>query len=98
MANRLSLHTLLKTLTVNVYYQPPSQLQYPCILYKRYEGDVIYADDNPYRLGMVYEIMYIDKNPDSPVLQELSKLSMCKHKNHYVVDNLNHDIYHIFIN
>ena len=39
---------------------------------------------------------YITKDPDDPVVMELTMLPKCRHTNHYAKDNLHHDAYTIF--
>ena len=97
---RIKLHeTLVKILgSRNVYFQPPESIKllYPCIIYKRSTGDTQFANDKPYTFKVRYQITYIDKNPDSEVLEKISDLPMCTFDRHFTADNLNHDIFNIY--
>lgn len=97
MASRLDLQQLLEdTLgSRNVYFQPPEsmKIQYPAIVYSRDSIDNDFADDSVYRQIHSYQIIVIDKDPDSEIVDKLSKLPTCKFRRHYKTDNLNHDIF-----
>lgn len=86
MANRLELHTLLCDIlgSRNVYYQPPQagQLQYPAIVYAREKIENLHAGNRAYLQNLAYSITVIDKNPDSDVVMQLSRLPKCKHNKH----------------
>lgn len=106
MATRLQLQAALQAIIgvrsdgkANVYFQPPEsvKLSYPCIIYKRNGGDTEHADDRPYRFTVSYEILLIDKNPDSEFIEKLAMaFPTIEYKRHYVSDNLNHDAFSLF--
>ncbi len=83
----------------NVYFQPPASLKmsYPAIVYSRSDIRNTHADNDVYRQDDLYEITVIDKNPDSEVTRRLSRLTKCKFVRHYVADNLNHDVFSLFM-
>lgn len=97
MADRLDLQTTLENIlgSRNVYFQPPSSVQitYPAIIYSRKSIDNIHANDNIYMQFNGYEIIVIDKNPDSEIVKAVSKLPGCRFDRHYTADNLNHDVF-----
>jgi hypothetical protein len=95
---RLQLHNVLKAITPNVYFQPPSnvQMQYPCITYKRDFAETEFADNIPYGYTKRYMITVIDQNPDGTIPDEIAKLPMCTFNRFYTADNLNHDVFQIF--
>ena len=95
MASRLELHTVLKTLVENVYFQPPEtvKMMYPCIVYERSNADTKFADDRPYAYKKRYQVTVIDKNPDSLIPDQVAKLSQCVFNRHFRADNLNHDVF-----
>lgn len=97
MGQRLELHALLKTLTPNVYFQPPSGhvMQYPCIRYERSNIRSTHADDLPYKHDNQYTVTVIDANPDSQIPVKVSKLPRCTFDRHFTSDNLNHDVFNI---
>lgn len=81
-----------------VYYQPPEsvKLRYPCIIYKLSGDRAIYADDAKYHQLKRYQIMVIDRNPDSQIPDLVADLPYCRFDRAYQADNLHHFIYDIF--
>lgn len=100
MGLRIDLHNILKDIlqSENVYFQPPPtiKMEYPCIVYRRDFGDTIFANDKPYRFKKRYQIILIDRNPDSEVVDKLASLPLCLFDRFYTADNLNHDVFKIF--
>ena len=100
MAPRLELQALLVDLigSNNVYFQPPPTLSmsYPCIVYSRDLARTSYADNIPYRNKTRYQLTVIDKNPDSEIVEKVSMLPMCTYIRFFAIQNLNHDIYHLY--
>ena len=98
MASRLTLDQTLKEFTNNVYYQPPTgtRMQYPAIKYSRNDISIRYADDDSYNQTRGYEIIVIDRDPDSPIVDAISKLPKVRHVRHYTADGLNHDVFTIY--
>ena len=97
MGSRLELQNLLKSIlgSRNVYYQPPEsiKIKYPAIIYSRNNIDNNFADDIVYMQNHTYQIIVIDANPDSEIVNKMSKLPMCRYNRHYTSDNLNHDVF-----
>ena len=98
-AKRLILDAQLKAITPNVYFQPPSSVQmtYPAIRYRRTSIDVDFADNTPYLTRVEYELIVIDRNPDSEIVEEISKMPRTIHVRHYTADNLNHDVFRTYV-
>ena len=98
MGSRLGLQDLLETLVDNVYFQPPESLKlnYPCIVYSRSDMDTKFADDIPYAHSKQYQLIVIDKDPDSSIPGKVALLPMCTFDRHYTANNLNHDIFDIY--
>lgn len=98
MGQRLDLQALLLTITPNVYFQPPSNLQmeYPCIRYERDDVDTRFADNSPYKRMTAYTVTVIDRNPDSEIPSKVGELPMCVFERFYTADDLNHDVYKLF--
>jgi len=96
--SRLDLQSLLETITPNVYFQPPDnlQIQYPCITYQRYIAKTTFADNIPYAYSERYQVTVIDRNPDSDIPGKLKSLPMCTKNRFFVVNNLNHDVYDLY--
>ena len=98
MRSRLDLDDLLKTLCEHVYYQPPEskKLEYPCIIYSRDKLESQSADNQPYLTYCAYNMKYITKDPDDPLVVRLAELPKCKHGRHYTSNNFHHDSYTIY--
>ena len=100
MATRVDLQNVLEELlgSRNVYYQPPESLKmnYPAIVYSRKTIDNSYANNSVYKQNYAYEIIVIDKNPDSEIVNKVSKLSTCRLDRHFKSDNLNHDVFTLY--
>lgn len=93
MANRLELHTELLTFHPNVYFQPPSTIQmtYPCIVYNKTGKDKKFGNNGVYLSKQEYNLMVIEKDPDSVVADNIEKhFQYCAIDQYYTVDNLNH--------
>lgn len=97
--SRLDFQTLLETFVDNVYFQPPIniRLTYPCIIYKRDNANVKFADDKPYDIRTRYMVTVIDLNPDSEIPKKVASLPMSTFNRFYITDDLNHDVYSVFI-
>ena len=97
MASRADLQILLEDLlgTKNVYYQPPEsvKINYPAIVYSRENIQNFFADDMVYRQTKAYQIVVIDEDPDSEIVEKVSRIPTCRFNRHYVSDNLNHDVF-----
>ena len=102
MLSRIDLHEKLEEIlgSKNIYFQPPAtvQMKYPAIVYSRRNIKVDYADGLNYILSPCYEIVLIDKNPESEFIEKLIALPYCSYDRHYESDNLNHDVFTIYQN
>ena len=100
MANRLDLQAELEELlgSRNVYFQPPAsvRINYPAIVYTRSDIDNIFADDSVYMQSHFYEVTVIDEDPDSKIVEAVSKLPTCRFSRHFTSENLNHDTFIIY--
>lgn len=79
----------------HLYFQPPANiaLKYPCIIYSRDNAYQGFANNKCYIGRTRYEIKVIDRNPDSVIPNKVSKLQYTSFNTHYIIDNLNHDVY-----
>ena len=97
---RLELHEALCEIlgSRNAYFQPPAsvRMQYPAIVYSRSNIENVHADDVAYLQRTQYEITVIDKDPDSDIVDKISKLPLCRFDRHYEADNLNHDVFTLY--
>lgn len=100
MASRLELQTMLEDIlgSRNVYFQPPAsiKMQYPAIVYSRSNIDNTNADDAMYTQNRSYEVTVIDANPDSSIVDRLSRIPKCQFDRHFSSDNLNHDVFTLY--
>ncbi len=100
MGPRLELQTLLEDIleSGNVYFQPPAsvQMQYPCVVYARYDVRTKFAGNKPYTHTKRYQVTVIDRNPDSEIPDRVGDLPLCIFERHFVADNLNHDVFYLF--
>lgn len=100
MASRLDLHEILCGVlnSRSCYFQPPSsvRMQYPAIRYSIKDVEKRSADDIAYRKLPCYELILIDKNPDSKFIEKLLDLPYCSYDRHYESDNLNHDVFTLY--
>ncbi|MDT3386176.1 MAG: hypothetical protein LIR46_00175 [Bacteroidota bacterium] len=102
MANdRLELHELLCQVlgSRNVYFQPPEtvKMKYPAIVYSRNRIENTSADNIIYRQSVSYMIMVIDRDPDSEIVERISQIPHIMYDRGYVSDNLNHDVFRLFV-
>lgn len=101
MHRRADLQSILETAPGSpyVYFQPPPSIciYYPAIIYSRNHIDIIHANNNPYILDPGYSVTVVDKDPDSKIVEYVAKLPKCKFDRHYTADNLNHDVFTIYI-
>lgn len=98
MAQRALLQTLLETLTDNVYFQPPRtvNIQYPCIIYRRNSANTRHADNRPYNYAQRYQVMIIDKDPDSAIVSKVASLPTSAFDRYYATEGLNHDVFNVY--
>lgn len=106
MNKRLDLHNVLCSILNireadgdrHVYFQPPAsvKMKYPAIVYSRSDIENRHANNMVYTQLPRYEVIVIDKDPDSKYVQLVSMLSMCRFVRHYEADNLNHDVFEIY--
>lgn len=102
MTTRIEFHNILCDILGNdhVYYQPPEKIKivYPAIIYNRKNIEKVYADNFDYLRGHTYQVIVIDKNPDSEIVEKILSLPYTSYERHYVSDGLNHDVFNIKFN
>ena len=100
MDRRPELHRKLESLlgSRNVYFQPPEsvKLVYPCIIYTLGRIDIFHADDFGYASKRAYDVIVVSKDPDCPIIEELSTWPLCSFDRFYTADNLNHWTFRIY--
>lgn len=99
MRTRLELDNQLREICPNVYYQPPESLimKYPAIRYSRYDIVNQNADNITYIQSPAFQVIVIDADPDSKIVESVAALPMCSYDRHYAADNLNHDVFTIYL-
>lgn len=99
-SQRLNLDKILREIlgTSNVYFQPPDtvKMKYPAIVYSRDDIENDHADNAVYMQSTVYQVVVIDRDPDSEIVTKVSKLPKCTFDRHYAADNLNHDVFTLY--
>lgn len=100
MLSRIDLQTKLEEIlgSRNVYFQPPAsvKMQYPAIVYSRSDIVPEFANNGLYMYSPRYEVILIDKNPDSEFVEKILALPYCIFDRHYEAENLNHDVFTIY--
>ena len=100
MGSRLELQTMLEKIlgSRNVYFQPPEsiKMKYPAIVYSRDDITNDSADNLVYKQSHFYQLTVIDEDPDSEIVEKVSKLPKCRFNRHYTADNLNHDTFTLY--
>lgn len=96
---RLQFHSILVNIlgSKNVYYQPPEsvRMKYPAIVYSRDRIRNNFANNNVYTQQYAYKVTVIDEDPDSEIVDRISRFSTANYENHFTSDGLNHDIFQI---
>ena len=103
MANRLDLqHSLEEVLgNKNVYYNPPEsvKMKYPAIKYSLKNIKNVYADGAIYNQNAEYELILIDKDPDSKYVNEIyKKHTRSTFSRSYTADGLHHWVFNLYNN
>ena len=95
MDSRLDLHILLKSITSNVYFQPPDKtmINYPCIIYKLEDIKNKSANNKLYKTQKTYQITLIVKDPDSDLIDKVNNLTSIDYIRNFITDSLYHHIW-----
>ena len=100
LAHRVELSDLLKEILDGdqVYFQPKqnTQIEYPCIVYKRDNIVPTWAGNKPYTLTNRYLVTHISRDPDSDVPDKLASLEKCVFDRSFVADNLYHFVFTMY--
>lgn len=97
--SRLELHEILKGLdgVVDAYFQPKTDLEFPCIVYERgIRSDVSFADNVKYLFKKGYTLTVIDRNPDSLIPDQVEGLPYCQFDRFFRTEGLNHFVFQLF--
>lgn len=82
-----------------VYYDPPEskKMVYPAIVYVRKKVDTTNADNNKFIIYDRYQVTYIHKDKDDPMIDKFLDLQYCEHVNQFKSDDLYHDVFTLYI-
>lgn len=95
---RSELHDILKGITENVYFQPPTttKMEYPCIIYRRDFAKTEHADNSPYRFTLRYQVIAVSKRTDTDMFEKIAALPQSSFIRFYTGDDLNHDVFTLY--
>jgi len=98
MRSREDFNAFLKTITPNVYFQPPStmSIKYPAIVYSRKDIEKTRANNKTYLIKNSYDVTVIDQNPDSIIASRLIGLDYCEFDRQFIKDGLNNITFIIY--
>ena len=99
MSSRLELHAILENILGcnHVYFQPPSSLRYPCIIYERSNYDIRHADNQKYKKMVHYNVTLISNVADNEaIIDRILELDYCRYERRYVADNMYHDVFDLY--
>ena len=72
-------------------------MAYPAIVYKRTTIVANYANNRIYKQDRQYNIILIDRKPDSPFIDKiLEHFKMIRHDRFFTSEGLNHDVFTLF--
>lgn len=97
--NRLNFQNELLKICKNVYFQPPSNnvIKYPCIIYSLKQMHSLKAADSNHVVMAGYDVVALDKNPDSDIIKKLMNFKYTNFNKQFVsngVYNTNFTIYY----
>lgn len=94
MRSRLDLQAFLEKLlgSDEVYFQKPEskKMTYPAIKYSLSGFDNKHANNRVYGSMTRYDIILMDRDPDSDFVYDLRNIPYCSFDRYYVADGLNH--------
>lgn len=78
------------------YFQQPSEITTPCIIYERSTSDVSFADNIKYRFLKGYTVIVVDRAPDSLIPDQVEELPHTRFERFYRANGLNHYVFQLF--
>ena len=101
MSNRADLQSKLENEIMgskNVHFQPPAtmHMEYPAIVFGLSNIRNTFANNSSYKRARAYQVILIDKNPDSEYVDKILSLPMCSFDRHYKSDNMNHFVFTLY--
>lgn len=100
MAPRLSLQAILEAIlgTEEAYFQPGRNvtMAYPAIVYNVDGLDTEWADNLAYKQEIQYQVVVIQRDPDSTFWLQVGRLPKASFVRSEVVDNLYHYYFNLY--
>lgn len=100
MASRADLNDTLEKLlgNENVYYDPPESVNmgYPAIRYTLESHNTKHANNAKYTLNPAYQLILIDRDPDSKYIDVILSLPYTSFKRRYTADGLHHWVFTLY--
>ena len=97
MIDRLNVHQMLVDVSGidNIYFQPPEnlKLKYPAIIYSIDDIDNRFASNKVYNQERAYQIIVVDKDPDSIIVDDISTMDGIAFVRSYISDNIYHTVF-----
>lgn len=94
MGTRLELQSKLENImeSRHVYFQPPEsvKMEYPAIRYSLEGVRIERADNSPYYIIDMYELILISRTPAMDMVRKILQLPYCSIGKPYKADNLYH--------
>lgn len=82
----------------HVYYQAPKiGMKYPAIKFSKSERQNLHANNSVYGQIQYYDITVIERNPDKPLSEIISKINTARYVTGYISDGLYHEKYTVYI-
>lgn len=78
------------------YFQKDADLVYPCIRYERFDSFHARADNLLYMFKKRYTVTVIDRDPGSPIPDEVENLPLTRFNRFYTADGLNHFAFQLY--
>lgn len=78
------------------YFQKDVGLEYPCIRYERDDSEPFHADNLLYMFKKRYTVTVVDRDPGSPIPDQVEKLPLTTFDRFYRKDGLNHFVFKTF--
>ena len=98
MTGRVELHSKLKAIVPNVYYQKPDniEMQYPCIIYERWVGESIQANNKKYVIHDRYIVNFFSRKEDSIELTMDALFNYCSLDAIHAQKNMYQETYTVY--
>ena len=96
---RLEVQNFFSSICPHVYFQPPENIgiQLPAIIYKLSDIDRRLADNRVYNQNRVYEVVVLDIDSESEIVDTLSNNIKCKFIRQYTANDTYHSVFEYYI-